>query len=235
MVFEILLREAKFFLTFAAQEIMISKMKKMIFAILLSMLWAMPACNNNNDTTEPADTPVAIVADTTTVSPLYDTVGIDPKVVAKENCFIVIAKPEYRLYVCEAVEDDTLCRACYPVCVGLNTGHKQKPGDMRTPESSFENPFTITQITDASNWTHDFGDGRGEILAYGNWFMRLATPGFTGIGIHGSTNNEASVPGRGSEGCIRLRNNDLDQLKAQYAFVGMKVVILPDILQSTEK
>ena len=72
------------------------------------------------------------------------------------------------------------------------------------------------------------GDGRGEILSYGNWFMRLATPGFTGIGIHGSTNNESSVPGRGSEGCIRLRNNDLDQLKEKYAYVGMKVVILPD-------
>ena len=99
---------------------------------------------------------------------------------------------------------------------------------MRTPESSFEKPFTITQITDASKWTHDFGDGRGEILSYGNWFMRLATPGFSGIGIHGSTNNESSVPGRGSEGCIRLRNDDLDQLKEKYAYVGMKVVILPD-------
>ena len=73
-----------------------------------------------------------------------------------------------------------------------------------------------------------FGDGRGEILSYGNRFMRLATPGFTGIGIHGSTNNESSVPGRGSEGCIRLRNDDLDQLKERYAYVGMKVVILPD-------
>ena len=58
--------------------------------------------------------------------------------------------------------------------------------------------------------------------------MRLSTPGFKGIGIHGSTNNENSVPGRGSEGCIRLRNKDLDELKAKYAFVGMRVVILAD-------
>ena len=35
----------------------------------------------------------------------------------------------------------------------------------------------------------------------------------SGIGIHGSTNNESSVPGRGSEGCIRLRDDDLIQLK----------------------
>ena len=200
-------------------------MKKMILFILLSALFAMPACHNASTATE---TPVQIEADTIVNTLLYDTLNIDPQVVVKENSFIVIAKHEYRLYVCEAIDSDTVCRAFYPVCVGQNKGQKQKKGDMRTPESSFEKPFTITQITDASKWTHDFGDGRGEILSYGNWFKRLATPGFSGIGIHGSTNNENSVPGRGSEGCIRLRNDDLDQLKEKYAYVGMKVVILPD-------
>ena len=102
---------------------------------------------------------------------------------------------------------------------------------MKTPECSFDNPFSIVQIQPASTWVHDFGDGRGPILAYGHWFMRLKTPGFSGIGIHGSTNNENSVPGRGSEGCIRLRDEDLDLLKEQYAFVGMKVIILPDTLE----
>jgi len=197
----------------------------MILFILLSVLWVMPACHNASTATETA---VQIEADTVVNTMLYDTLNLDPQVVVKENTFIVIAKPEYRLYVCEAIENDTVCRAYYPVCVGKNKGQKQKVGDMRTPESSFEKPFTITQITDASKWTHDFGDGRGEILSYGNWFMRLATPGFSGIGIHGSTNNESSVPGRGSEGCIRLRNDDLDQLKEKYAYIGMKVVILPD-------
>ena len=200
-------------------------MKKMILFILLSALWVMPACHNAS---HPTETAVQIEVDSISSNTLYDTININPDVVDKKNCFIVIAKPEYRLYVCEVVEDDTVCRAYYPVCVGKNKGHKQKVGDMRTPESSFEKPFTITQITDASKWTHDFGDGRGEILSYGNWFMRLATPGFSGIGIHGSTNNESSVPGRGSEGCIRLRNDDLDQLKEKYAYIGMKVVILPD-------
>jgi len=200
-------------------------MKKMILFILLSALFAMPACHNASKTTEIF---VQVEDDTIVSTMLYDTLNIDPNVVTKANSFIVIAKPEYRLYVCEAIEDDTVCRAYYPVCVGQNKGQKQKKGDMRTPESSFEKPFTITQITDASKWTHDFGDGRGEILSYGNWFMRLATPGFSGIGIHGSTNNESSVPGRGSEGCIRLRNDDLNQLKEKYAYVGMKVVILPD-------
>lgn len=200
-------------------------MKKMTLFILLSVWLALPACHNASPS---AETTPQTKADTVATTTLYDTLSIDPQVAVKENSFIVISKPEYRLYVCEAVEGDTVCRAHYPVCVGLAKGQKQGKGDMRTPESSFAKPFKITQITDASKWTHDFGDGRGEILSYGNWFMRLATPGFSGIGIHGSTNNESSVPGRGSEGCIRLRNNDLDQLKEKYAYVGMKVVILPD-------
>ena len=45
------------------------------------------------------------------------------------------------------------------------------------------------------------------------------------MGIHGSTNNEASVPGRDSEGCIRLRDNDLNVLHDRFAEVGQNVII----------
>lgn len=162
-----------------------------------------------------------------------DTIPVEEPVVFgemlnRDSCFIVIDKPALHLSVYEIQQSDTMLLARYPVCVGKNLGQKEKPGDMKTPECTFNDPFTITEIKPASNWTHDFGDGRGDILAYGNWFMRLKTPGHKGIGIHGSTNNESSVPGRGSEGCIRLLNNDLDTLKANYAFVGMKVVVLKD-------
>lgn len=150
------------------------------------------------------------------------------QLVNRDSCFIVIDKPALHLSVYESQSGDTVLLARYPVCVGKNYGQKQKTGDMKTPECTFANPFSITEIKPASSWVHDFGDGRGSILAYGNWFMRLKTPGFSGIGIHGSTNNESSVPGRGSEGCIRLLNDNLDELKANYAFVGMKVIILKD-------
>ncbi len=152
------------------------------------------------------------------------------ELVNRDQCFIVIDKPALELSVYEDQQGDTVLLARYPVCVGKNHGQKEKSGDMKTPECTFANPFSITEIVSAANWTHDFGDGRGAILADGNWFMRLKTPGHKGIGIHGSTNNEGSVPGRGSEGCIRLRNEDLDILKETYAFVGMKVVILKDNL-----
>ena len=200
---------------------------------LLAALFAMPSCG-----TTPSDKVVEKQEPIVEMTPM-DTIDVIPAdsatyysdVINKKNCFILISKPEYRLYVCEVVDGDTLKRVHYPVCVGKAKGQKQKKGDMKTPECTPENPFVITEIVDASSWHHDFGDGRGSILSYGHWFMRLKTPGFSGIGIHGSTNNEDSVPGRGSEGCIRLRDDDLIQLKENYAFVGMRVVILADELE----
>ena len=196
----------------------------------LAALIAMTSCGSGNatETKEQINDTIMMQQDTEEVV-RTDTATFYSDVVDPKNCFILISKPEYRLYVCEVVDGDTVKRVHYPVCVGKAKGQKQKKGDMRTPECTADNPFVITEIKDASQWYHDFGDGRGSILSYGNWFMRLKTPGFSGIGIHGSTNNESSVPGRGSEGCIRLRDDDLIQLKEKYAFVGMRVVILPDL------
>ncbi len=200
---------------------------------LFAALFMMPSCGSSPANTAVENTDSTFVE--TTISDTVDVVLPDSAtyysdVVEQKNCFILISKPEYRLYVCEVVGADTIKRVHYPVCVGKMKGQKQKKGDMKTPECTVANPFSITEIVDASKWYHDFGDGRGSILSYGHWFMRLKTPGHSGIGIHGSTNNESSVPGRGSEGCIRLRDDDLIQLKEKYAFVGMPVVILADEL-----
>ena len=191
-----------------------------IHLLLLACIMPFMACSNNRSQV-PVVEVEAFREDTV---PKADT-SLYVAMQQRKNCFIVVSKQELKLYVCEAIEDDTVRVAEFPVCLSRNLGQKERKGDMKTPESTWEQPFSITQIQDASGWVHDFGDGRGSILAYGNWFMRLKTPGFSGIGIHGSTNNEDSVPGRASEGCIRLLNADLDFLKEQYAFEGMKVVI----------
>lgn len=143
----------------------------------------------------------------------------------KSKAFIVISKKDLKLTVYAPVNGDTLPVAQFPVCLSKNKGPKEKEGDMRTPESEPGAPFTIQQIQPASDWTHDFGDGRGAILAYGDWFLRLVTPGHSGIGIHGSTNNENTVPGRASEGCIRMLDKDIVTVKEKYAYVGMPVII----------
>lgn len=144
----------------------------------------------------------------------------------KEKTFIVISKKDLTLSVYAPTEDgDTLLLTSYPVCLSKNLGNKERPGDCRTPESPADKPFHIKQIQNSSTWVHDFKDGRGPIPSYGNWFLRLETPGHSGIGIHGSTNNENSVPGRESEGCIRLHDADIDHLKTTYAYVGQPVII----------
>lgn len=164
------------------------------------------------------------VSHTYTVADIIDSAHVYRPEAVKENCFFVASKQEFRLYVYEVAGEDTLLAAHYPICYGRNAGAKSKSGDCKTPECTMESPFTITKIADASWWTHDFGDGRGEIASYGAWFLGLKT-GFTGIGIHGSTNNEASVPGMDSEGCIRLRDADIIDLTQRYACMGTKVVI----------
>ena len=154
-----------------------------------------------------------------------------------QNCMFVISKRDFRIYVYEDTPNGKELVAHFPVCLARNTGDKTRSGDGTTPvcvkgKNGEYIPFTISQIQPASSWRHDFKDGRGNILAYGDWFMRLQLNSHRvasnrSIGIHGSSSNAISVPGRDSEGCIRLRNNDLNILH-RYARVGTKVIIKPE-------
>ena len=110
----------------------------------------------------------------------------------------------------------------FPVACGAAWGNKVEKGDNRTPEGIFR----ITEIQNASSWKHDFGDGEGEISgAYGPWFIRLYTDPHKGIGIHG-THLPNSIGTRCTEGCIRLRNEDVAQLK-ELSYPGLNVIITP--------
>ena len=120
----------------------------------------------------------------------------------------------------------------YPVACGKNLGDKQDKGDMKTPEGT----FTICDIQKSAHWSHDFDDEQGEIQgAYGPFFIRLLTPGHQGIGIHGTLNDE-SIGTRNTEGCIRMKNEDLEKLVKKIS-VGNVVVITPsqlDVLNHNE-
>ena len=110
-----------------------------------------------------------------------------------------------------------------PVCVGRGIGQKRGKGDHKTPEGTFK----ITSIAQSSQWPYDFHDGRGKVRgAYGPWFFRLNTPQSTHIGIHGTLDPE-SMGKRESDGCVRLRNEDLEALR-KHVFKGMTVIINPD-------
>lgn len=167
---------------------------------------------------------------------------------ADEQHLIKVHKQSYTLELFE--EGNAVPLKVYGVAVAKNPGDKQMTGDNRTPTSwgsavaiparyagaamgvpSTQVPFVVEEICDASYWTHDFGDGKGVIEgAYGPWFISLDT-GWIGIGIHG-THDPASIGTMASEGCIRLRNEDVAELK-QLIYgpakgVGTRVIITED-------
>lgn len=99
---------------------------------------------------------------------------------------------------------------------------QQQEWDFRTPEGH----FVIESVEDTSLWPRDSTrqETPGEI--YGPRFFRLKTPGFTGIGIHGTANPQV-IPGRITMGCIRLSNEDLKAF-SRLVDVDTRVDILPD-------
>lgn len=138
---------------------------------------------------------------------------------ANAEKYIIINKPLSTLYLKE--DGKTIMEA--PVCLGRGIGQKKRKGDHKTPEGVFK----INAIQPSAGWTEDFKDGKGPRKgAYGPWFFRLSTPQSPHIGIHGTCFPE-SMGGRESDGCIRLRNEDLEALR-KHVTVGMRVLITPD-------
>lgn len=133
---------------------------------------------------------------------------------------ITVSKKHLQLYVINEKNDTVF--SC-PVACGKKFGNKTAIGDMKTPEGKFK----ITKMYDATSWKHDFGDGKKmRTGAYGPLFFRLDVPGFNDIGIHGTIFPE-SIGTRSSEGCVRIKNEDIKRLY-RYCFIGMSVEIEPD-------
>jgi lipoprotein-anchoring transpeptidase ErfK/SrfK len=142
----------------------------------------------------------------------------------KSDIILKISKSRFELNV---YESDSLIQT-FTVGIGENVGDKEFAGDKRTPEGKFH----ICSIENSSSWKHDFYDGKGLIAdAYGPWFLRLCTGAkdtnsgktWIGIGIHG-THNPSRVGTRCTEGCIRMKNEDLLKL-LKMVEVGTKVEI----------
>lgn len=133
---------------------------------------------------------------------------------------ILVSKKDMSLSVISESGDILFVSA---ISVGENIGNKQRVGDCKTPEGEFE----VVNIQDSRKWIHDFKDGKGPRKnAYGHFFIRLKVPHFTGIGIHGTCFPQ-SIGNRSSEGCIRLKNEDMEKL-VKLISIGCKCVIFPD-------
>lgn len=137
----------------------------------------------------------------------------------EEASIVIVSKEDMSLLV---YDYSGQLRFSAPIACGKGYGNKEEKGDMKTPEGIFH----ISEIVDSSTWKHDFNDGKGEIEnAYGPYFIRLTVPNQKGIGIHGTCNPE-SIGYRETEGCIRLKNNDLITF-VSLVKCGTVVVIVP--------
>ena len=141
---------------------------------------------------------------------------------ADSTPFIVIDKQALTLTL---VDSAGCAIKQYGIACAVNYGPKKARGDHKTPEGTFK----ITQLLYAKGLSHDFRDGKGPVKdAYGPWFLRLGVPGFIDIGIHGTPFPE-SIGSRATEGCIRMRNDEVTDLKNRVK-VGTTVIILPDAI-----
>ncbi|MCF0184892.1 MAG: L,D-transpeptidase family protein [Bacteroidaceae bacterium] len=134
--------------------------------------------------------------------------------------FIVINKQYLTLYL---IDSTGVVLRHYDVACAKNYGNKTEIGDNKTPEGIFK----ISHIIDSKDWKHDFGDGKGLITdAYGPFFFRWDVPNFNDIGLHG-THLPESIGTRATEGCVRMLNEDIYELK-KLINVGTPIIVLPD-------
>lgn len=139
---------------------------------------------------------------------------------SRHEHFIVVDKGDMRVKLYDRY--GRLMRS-YRCALGRNYGNKHSQGDCRTPEGYFH----AGKVYDSADWhyTDENGKRSENPGQYGPRFMRIITPGFSSIGIHG-TDAPWSVGKRRSHGCIRLKNEHILEL-VEFAERGMPVIVLP--------
>lgn len=168
--------------------------KKWILALLAVILLGCPAGVSASDTKQPGEW--------------------SPK---PSERWLEVVKKERRLYLRQG---DQILKA-YRVAIGSGRGVKKSPIDKITPVGV----FTIRRIADARNWVFDpkvFNEpGEPQKDVYGKWAISFKNP--WNLAIHG-TNAPWSIGKAVTHGCIRLRNEDIEEL-IKHVKPGMKLVI----------
>lgn len=134
----------------------------------------------------------------------------EPLRVLKGRLSILVDKSDFRLTL--LLNGNYLKQ--YPIGIGRND---------KTPEGKF---IVETKMKEPTWFAPD-----GKVYPYGNpqnilgtrWISFQNQPGLTGYGIHGTTEPE-SIGTDSSNGCIRMFNQDVEELY-DYVTAGMEVVI----------
>ena len=134
--------------------------------------------------------------------------------------FVIVDKGKMRV---ELYDKFGRLKRSYPCACGRGFGNKRSKGDCRTPEGFFR----AAKAKNSTDWHYTDENGKRSEKAgqYGPRFIRIITPGYSSIGIHG-TDAPWSIGGRRSHGCIRIKNENILEL-AGFVEKGMPVIVLP--------
>ena len=122
--------------------------KKAITILTIALMTGLLAgCGSGKESQQAAERPDSLVNEdspiamcnveqggkTYNVADINDSMQVYTQDVKREQCFIVISKREFRLYVYEArpQQQDTILAAHFPVCYARHPEAKTKSGDMR--------------------------------------------------------------------------------------------------------
>ena len=134
--------------------------------------------------------------------------------------FIIVDKGKMKV---ELYDKFGRLKKVYRGACGRNYGNKRKKGDCRTPEGFFR----AGSVSHSAHWhyTDENGKRSEKPGQYGPRFVRIITPKYSSMGIHG-TDAPWSVGGRRSHGCVRILNENILEL-VEYVETGMPIIILP--------
>ena len=137
---------------------------------------------------------------------------------------IVVEKRTQKLFLYESSNAQYRLVKSFQVATGQVIGTKITQGDKRTPEGIYF-------------FTKELGNGsllpkhgkRAFVLNYPNVFDQRARKTGNGIWLHGTDQPERIVTGFATEGCVALRNEELDQL-TQYIQLGETPILIYDVV-----
>ncbi|MBF0497163.1 MAG: L,D-transpeptidase family protein [Deltaproteobacteria bacterium] len=160
---------------------------------------------------------------------VFDNSGQVPRPISFENIFymntdaksfyiILVDKSAQELHVYQYAGGAYTQKKTFPCATGENNGHKLKEGDKKTPEGIY---FIVSYYHDNKKTVFGY---KAYHLDYPNPFDRLHGSKGDGIWIHGSNK---SLKTRSTNGCIVLKDQDLDELTTYIKLGETPVIVTP--------
>jgi len=141
---------------------------------------------------------------------------------ANKTVYLIVVEKDYQRLVVYGHNGTQKIVAQFPCATGQGTGKKQNNGDSRTPEGI----YFITKYF-ADNKVTIFGK-RAFHLDYPNIFDEQSGRDGNGIYIHGT--NKDLIP-NSTNGCITLKNEDLEKL-SQYLQIDITPIVIVSNIKS---